>query len=414
MFKSAILLYSMEFLKSITPKAALDIISEFPLTPVTETVDINNALDMVLAEDIISGEDIPPFSRSLVDGFAVKAKDTYGAKETSPLFLTVNGRIEIGTETDILLNEGQCAGISTGAMIPDGSDGIVMEENVRRLPDAIEVTKTIHKGENICFKGEDITKGNIVLKKRKRLSPFDLGILSALGIEKIDVFKNPRIAIISSGDEIVPINETPPPGKIRDINRYTVSNLLKKEGFDVTFTGIARDSITEITEKLVSAKKYDMILISGGSSKGEHDYITDAIEKLGGKILFHGVNIKPGKPTIFSKLWEKPVFGLPGHPISCIMATIRFVIPLLQRLKGQEMEEKRGIKGLLTTNIPSSYGIEEYVRVSVKTINGTHYTTPIFAKSSVISSLAHAWGYIIIPESMEGLEKDEEVEVYSF
>ncbi|MCX5810925.1 MAG: molybdopterin-binding protein, partial [Proteobacteria bacterium] len=160
--------------------------------------------------------------------------------------------------------------------------------------------------------------------------------------------------------------------------------------------------------------KYDMILISGGSSKGERDYITDVIEKLGGSILFHGVNIKPGKPIIFGKLWEKPIFGLPGHPNSCIMATIRFVIPLLKRLKGESIHDKKGITSLLTTNIPSSYGIEEYVRVSIEIIDGTYYATPIFAKSSVISSLARASGYVVIPESTEGCEKDEEVEVYLF
>jgi molybdopterin molybdotransferase len=404
----------MEFLKSITRKAALEIIHAFPLNPGIEMVDIENALDRVLAEDIISVEDIPPFSRSLVDGFAVKAKDTYGAKETSPLFLTVNGRVEIGLETDIVLGEGQCAGISTGAMIPEGTDGIVMEEHVRRLPDAVEVTKTVHKGENICFRGEDISKGAVVLKKGKKLSPFDIGILSALGITKPPVFKKPEIALISSGDEITAIDETPPPGKIRDINRYTVSNLLKKAGINITFAGIARDSIDEITEKLISAQKYDVILISGGSSKGERDYITDAIEKLGGSILFHGVNIKPGKPTIFGNLWDKPIFGLPGHPISCIMAVIIFVLPLLQKLKGEFLPDIRWIKAALTTNVPSSYGIEEYARVSVEAVDGAYRATPIFAKSSVISSLARASGYIIIPENTEGYEKDEEVEVYFF
>ncbi len=412
--KSAIVYGDMEFLKSITPKAALDIIHAFPITLIMETVDIEDALNLVLAEDIVSGEDIPPFSKSLVDGFAVLAKDTYGAKETSPLFLTVNGRVDIGKETDIVLEEGQCAGISTGAMIPDGSDGIVMEEHVRRLPDAVEITKTIHKGENICFRGEDIARGDMVLRKGRKLSPFDLGILSALGIARVPVFKSPEVAVISSGDEITAIDETPPPGKIRDINRYTVSSLLRKEGFNITFKGIARDSVKEITEKLLSAQKYDTILISGGSSKGERDYITDVIEKLGGSILFHGVNIKPGKPIIFGKLWDKPIFGLPGHPNSCIMAAIKFVLPILQRLKGEPMQDKKGIASLLTTNIPSSYGIEEYARVSVEIVNGVSYATPIFAKSSVISSLARASGYIIIPESTEGFEKDEEVEVYSF
>ncbi len=404
----------MEFLKSITTQQALEIIKSFPVTCKTEVIDIEDALDRILAEDIMSAEDIPPFTRSLVDGFAVKAKDTYGAKETSPLFLTVSGKIEIGKETDIIIEEGRTASISTGAMLPVGADSVVMEEHTRCMSGAIEVTKTVYKGENICFKGEDIAKGDKVLQKGKKLSPFNIGVLSALGIAKIPVFKKPEVAIISSGDEIVTIDEMSPPGKVRDINRYTVSNLLKREGSNIGFIGIARDSIEEITERLASAQKYDMILISGGSSKGERDYITDSIERLGGTILFHGINIKPGKPTIFGTLREKPIFGLPGHPNSCIMVAIKFVLPLLRKLKGVSGSDEKTTTGLLTTNIPSSYGIEEYVRISTEVINGRCRITPIFSKSSVISSLSQASGYIVIPENIEGYEKDEEVEVYYF
>jgi molybdopterin molybdotransferase len=404
----------MEFLKSITPKRALEIIGTFPATLEKERVSIDNALCRILAEDIVSEEDIPSFSKSLVDGFAVIAKDTHGAKETSPLFLTVSGKVEIGTETEIVLGEGSCAAISTGAMIPEGTDAVIMEEHARRLPDAVEVTKTVYKGENICFRGEDIMRGDHVLKSGKKLSPFDVGVMSALGISQVPVYREPAVAIISSGDEIVPVDAVPPPGKIRDINRYTVSDLLKNSGACTTFIGIARDSIDEITEKLKLAKEYDLILISGGSSKGERDYITDAIEKLGGEILFHGISIKPGKPTIFGRLWERPIFGLPGHPNSCAMVTIRFVLPLFRRMRGETVAEEGRIAGVLTTNIPSTYGIEEYVRVSIEVVGGRNYATPVFAKSSVISSLARSSGYLVVPESVEGFEKDEEVEIHLF
>ena len=404
----------MEFLKSISPKKALELIGGFPIRLEKEMVHIDNALHRVLGEDIISEEDLPSFSKSLVDGFAVMARDTYGAKETSPLFLTLDGRVEIGTKTDLFLNEGSCVGISTGAMIPEGTDAIVMEEHARRLPDAVEVTKTVHKGENICFKGEDIKSGDRVLKGGRNLSPFDLGVLSALGISPVPVYREPTVAIISSGDEIVPVDEVPLPGKIRDINRYTVSNLIKNSGGCVEFIGIARDSIQEIEKRLKLAQKYDLILISGGSSKGERDYITEAIEKLGGTILFHGISIKPGKPTIFGKLWEKPIFGLPGHPNSCVMVTIRFVLPLLRRMRGEPAAEDMRISGVLTTNIPSTYGIEEYVRVTVEVVNGANHVTPVFAKSSVISSLTRSSGYVVVPESAEGFEKGEVVEIHLF
>lgn len=404
----------MEFLKSLTPRKALEIIEAFPVTNETDTVDIEDALGRILAEDIISMEDIPPFSRSLVDGFALITKDTYGAKETNPSFLYTKGEIKVGEETKITIEDGHTVYISTGAMIPEGADGVIMEEYVRRTADGIEVTKAVHKGENVIFAGEDIKKESKVLGKGKRLSPFDLGMLSALGVSKVPVYKTPVVGLISSGDEIVTIDQTPALGKIRDINRYTISNMLKKEDSIVKFIGIVKDNIGDITEKLVSARECNMILVSGGSSKGERDFITASIDKLGGEIIFHGVNIKPGKPVIFAKLWGKPVFGLPGHPTSCIMVMVRFVLPLVRNLKGEYGHEEKWGSGMLTTNIPSTYGIEEYVRVTVKYTDGRYYITPIFAKSSVISSLSDAAGYVVIPEGREGYEKGEEVEVYWF
>jgi len=405
---------TMEFLKSVTSKKALETINAFPVAPEKETVGIEDALNRVLAGDIVAHEDIPPFSRSLVDGYAVLVKDIQGAKETNPSLLTVTGQVRVGEASETMVEDGNSVMISTGAMLPDSADGVVMEEHVRRLKDEIEVTKPVHRGENICFRGEDIKEGDHVLNVGIKISPFDLGILAALGISNINVFKRTRIAIISSGDEVVDINETPPPGRIRDINRYTVSNILKKEGAQCDFLGITRDAIPDITASFEAAREYDMILVSGGSSKGERDLVVEVIKALGGEILFHGINIKPGKPAIFGKLWGKPVFGLPGHPVSCIMVTIRYVLPLLKRLKGETRTGEITVRGTLSTNIPSSYGIEEYVRVAIRNTGDGCFITPIFAKSSVISSLSQASGYIIAPEGVEGYEKGEEVEAYLF
>jgi molybdopterin molybdotransferase len=190
--------------------------------------------------------------------------------------------------------------------------------------------------------------------------------------------------------------------------------MLKRISSDVSFIGVARDNPEDINEHLIASRENDMILVSGGSSKGERDYITTSIEQLGGEILFHGINIKPGKPTIFASLWGKPVFGLPGHPVSCIMAFTRFVLPLVRRLQGESVEEEKRTTGILTTNIPSSYGIEEYVRVTVAYDEEGCKITPLFAKSSVISSLSRASGYIIVPEGREGFEQGEEVVAYYF
>jgi molybdopterin molybdotransferase len=355
----------MEFLKAITAREARDMIDAFSVSLHTEVVSIDESLGRIVAEDIVAHENIPPFSRSLVDGFAVKVKDAQGAKETNPALLFYKGEIRIGEETKAILEDGSCIYISTGAMMPEGSDGVVMQEHTRRMGDAIEITKTIHKGENIIFTGEDIKVGSVVLKQGKRLTPFDLGVLAALGIADVWSYKKLKIALISSGDEIIAVDKRPAPGQIRDINRYTILNMLKKTYSDVEFVGITRDNPEDIQEHLLASRESDIILVSGGSSKGERDYITTSVEQLGGTILFHGVNIKPGKPTIFASLWGKPVFGLPGHPVSCIMALTRFVVPLVRRLQGETRVVEKQTRGVLETNIPSSYGIEEYVRVEI-------------------------------------------------
>jgi molybdopterin molybdotransferase len=402
----------MEFLKSITAKEARQIIQAFPIDLKTEIIGIDDAQGRVLAEVLIAADTIPPFNRSLVDGYAVKAKDIQGAKETNPAFLNMKGEVRIGEKTLMIISAGECAYVSTGSMVPEGSDAVVMQEQTRRVPDAVEITKAVFQGENICYAGEDIQKGAAVLQKRKKITPMDTGIFAALGVADVQVYRQPKIGLISSGDEIVGIDEMPPPGKVRDINRYTVSALVQKEGAQVTFLGQARDNISDITEKLVLAQDFDMILISGGSSKGERDFITASIEKLGGEIMFHGINIKPGKPTIFGTLFGKPIFGLPGHPSSCAMVTVRFVLPLVRYLQGNTEHEERITQGTLTANVPSSYGIEEYPRVALKKDDEGYRVTPIFSKSSLISSLAQADGYIIVQEGTEGLEKGEMVEVH--
>jgi molybdopterin molybdotransferase len=404
----------VEFLTSITSTEALRIIASFPLEE-RQTIEVclEQALGRVPAADVTAPEDIPPFSRSLVDGYAVKAKDTYGARENSPAFLVSAGEVRVGEATDTSLRDGESVYVATGAMIPEGADGVVMIEQTRRAADAVEITKTIRLGENICFSGEDLARDQVVLKKGRALSPFDIGVLAALGITRLTVFRQPEIGLLSSGDEVVPADTVPGPGKIRDINTHTISNLLANKGCVVRFAGIAKDTLQDITERLSSVKDCDLILLSGGSSKGQSDFMTDSIERLGGKALFHGLNIKPGKPTIFANLWDKPVFGLPGHPVSCAMVVLRFVLPLVGRMKGEAQPRPSCVvTGKLATNVPSSYGIEEYVRVTLKREEYRTSVLPIFAKSSVISTLSKADGYIIVPEGKEGLEPGEEVEVY--
>lgn len=404
----------MEFLKAVSSTEALAMIDSSRMDPVKETVGINDVLHRILAEDIVSPEDIPPFPRSLVDGYALKVKDIQGARETNPSFLYIQGEIRIGEATHVELEDGKCVYLTTGAMIPGGADGVVMQEFARAAGDAVEVTKTLHRGENICFQGEDIARGTVALRKGRRISAFDAGVLSVLGLPVVPVYKRPVAGIISTGDEIVSVEETPPFGKIRDINGHTIANILKGNGASCIFFGIGQDTVDSITDKLQLARECDLVILSGGSSKGQRDCMADAIVRLGGEILFHGINIRPGKPTIFGRLWGKPVFGLPGHPNSCAMVMMRFVLPLLRRLKGEEGYREKKMPGTLSTNIPSISGVEEYVKVTIREVDGERYVSPIFSKSSVISSFVDASGYVIVPEGKDGCEKDEKVEVVLF
>jgi molybdopterin molybdotransferase len=405
---------SSEFLTSVNVQEAFAKIGAVSFDREPEIIELASAPGRVAAEDIVSPEAIPGFARSLVDGYAVLVKDIQGARETNPAFLKMSGEVRIGEPARIGVSKGTSVRVSTGSMLPDGSDGVVMQEYVRAMNGEIEITRPVSRNENIVYPGEDVGVGSLVVRKGKKISPFDVGVLAAIGKGRVPVFKKPRVALLSSGDEIVPVDEEPPFGKVRDINRHTVSALVRSSGSDVHFAGLARDTIEDITEKLSAAAGYDVILISGGSSKGERDHITDALVKLGGEIVFHGINIKPGKPTIFGRLFGKPVFGLPGHPVSCAMVTVRFVIPLLKNMAGEDPGPRLVPTGTLTTNVPSSYGIEEYVRVKVARQGDLLPVEPVFAKSSVISSLSAAHGYIIIPEGVEGLERDERVEVYPF
>ncbi len=406
----------MEFLTSTTAAEAARLIASFPVAPLqAEVAPFERAVCRVLASDITAGEDIPSFRRSLVDGYAVKAKDTYGAREGTPAFFRMIGQVGVGRAADVRVGDGDAVYVATGAMLPEGSDGVVMDEYSRAAGDGVEITRTVRKGENVCFAGEDVKAGQAVLEKGRIISPFDLGLLAALGVTCVPVFRQPECGLISSGDEIVAADEAPGPGQVRDINTHTISGLIQSSGCLVRFAGIAKDTVDALAEKLSSLKECDAILLSGGSSKGQADFMTAAVEQLGGTILFHGLNVRPGKPTIFARLWDKAVFGLPGHPVSCAMVVIRFVLPFLSRLKGEKSRGPRwSVTGRLATNVPSTYGIEEYVRVNV--VSGPDGVTvePIFAKSAVISTLSMADGYVVIPEGKEGLEVGEEVEVLPF
>lgn len=376
----------------------------------TESVSLASCPGRKAATDILSGEFIPPFSRSTVDGFAVSASDTYGSSESIPAMLTLKGEILMGEKAGTGIQKGECMKISTGGMLPEGADAVVMLEHTQTDFEGLcLVFKAVGPFENVTKKGDDITPGKTVIKKGTVLSSKHIGILASLGITGVECMKKPVVAVISTGDELIPITEKPTDGKIRNINSVMLSALLTENGCDVVDFGIVRDSKDELEKVLQkAAKESDVILLSGGSSAGARDLTAEIISE-NGSLFFHGISMKPGKPTIFGECFNKPVFGLPGHPTAAYFVSVRVVLPLLERL-GAVTKPRRTEPAVLSCNLPSNHGREELVCVRLS--DGR--ADPIFGKSGIVSLLSGSDGYVVIDRNCEGLKTGEAVTVNLF
>lgn len=386
----------------------------------SEEVVIEEAYGRVIFEDIISPDDLPGFNRSTVDGFAVIASDTFGATESMPSYLEVKGEVLMGDEPSFKLKKGESVRIATGGMLPGGADAVVMLEHVQTLDEKlIEVLKPVAPKENVISFDEDIKKGEVMIKKGQRLRPQDVAALAAVGITEIRVYKKPVVSIISTGDEIVPARNPVRPGKVRDINSYNLAGLITLSGGIAVKKGILRDNYEEIRNVLKdSLSDSDMVLITGGSSVGTRDLTEKVINSLGSPgVLFHGVNLKPGKPTIGAVISGIPVLGLPGHPAAVSVCFELFAAPLISILSGEGkrlLPKKGKLKARLTRNVSSTQGREEHIRVSLEERDGELWATPILGKSGLIRTLVLADGKIIIPSHLRGIEAGQEVEVTLF
>ena len=383
----------------------------------SENVSIEESLHRVLSEEVISPADLPPFRRSTVDGFAVKARDTYGVSERNPAILRVIGEIPMGLIPEIMVNEGETVRVATGGFVPHGADGVEMVEFSETVDShTVHLFKTISPLENVMEVGEDVKAGARILPKGHRVRPQDIGILAAIGKTEARVFLRPRIGIISSGDEIVPVEALPRPGEVRDINRYTVVSMTREAGGVPQFLGIARDRFEDLKEKIESGlEKSDMVVITGGSSVGSLDLTGEVLQSLPGtEILAHGISIRPGKPTFLADIKGKPFLGLPGHPASAMVIFHLFgraILGILAGLSERPRWEGLGIKAKASRNIPSAPGREDYVRVKLEGRDGRLWAHPVFGKSGAISNLVEADGLIRIGINEEGLEEGEEAEV---
>lgn len=401
--------------KYLLPKDALKLILENVQfrSLSSETVTLQEAYDRITSEDIFAPEDLPGFLRSTVDGFAVNATDTFGAKESSPAYLYVKDDIPMGAIPDFSISQGECASIATGGMLPDGADAVVMIEHVNIVSqDLIEILRAVSPWENVIFKDEDVKKGEIVIKAGKRLKPQDIGALAGLGIEKVRVSKKPVVSIILTGDEIIPHTEKALPGQVRDVNSFTLSGLAVKAGALPLKMGIVRDVYEEIKATVWKAfEMSEIILITGGTSAGVKDMTAKVIDELGSPgVLFHGVSIKPGKPLIGGVCGGKPVFGLPGHPVAVYICFELFVRPVIEHMLGlEERKVKKILKAKMSRSLPSQAGREDFIRVSLEDRDGQLWAVPLLSKSGLIMSLVRADGIVYIPSELLGLQEGDEV-----
>ncbi|MBO8137093.1 MAG: molybdopterin molybdenumtransferase MoeA [Desulfotomaculum sp.] len=407
----------MDLFNVITVADAKKKLSAYIESRTPETVPLLSALGRVLAADVKACEDVPGFHRSTMDGYAVKAQNTFGASETLPAYLDVVGQVQMGASPGGKIKDGEAWAISTGGMLPEGADAVVMVEYTEKLDDkTIGVIKPAAPGENVVRKAEDVPAGAVVLKAGHLIRPQDLGILAAAGVTGVPVLPRYKVGIVSTGDELVEPADVPGPGQVRDINSYTLYGLVQQAGGIPNLYGIAKDNFDVLKEKMSKALvENDIVLVSGGSSVGTRDVSAGVINELGQPgVLFHGINIKPGKPTIGAVVNGKPVFGLPGHPVSAMVVYNLLVNPLVRWGSYQNEGQNILVRAKITRNMRSAAGREDFLRVRVYVDKGELYAEPVLGKSGLISTMVKADGIARIPESREGVEVGEYVEVQLF
>ncbi|AEH50534.1 molybdopterin molybdotransferase MoeA [Pseudothermotoga thermarum] len=387
--------------------------------PITDTLEIfvEQSVNFVLAQDLISEEDLPGFKKSIVDGYAVNSHDTKGASMNNPALLEFAFEVKIGEEVVQKLKPAQAAWVPTGGMVPEGADAVVMVEHTQRFGNLVEIMKSVAPGENLLKANEDVKKGQVVLRKGTRIQPKYLNILYSLGIEKLLVYRKPKVAIVSTGDEIVePFVKVKKVTQVRDSNSYALVCWLKNQfGFEAKRVAHVRDDEAELTKVLNQClNEYDAVVISGGSSIGVRDITAKVIEKLGKPgVVYHGAMIQPGKPTIFGFVDEKPILGLPGNPVSFTVSAYVFLIPVLRKMEGEEeyLPKPCG-KVKVKKNIPSVQGREQFIRVKLTFEEGELMAEPLFSESASITNLVQADGFVRIPRGVEGVYAGEYVEFY--
>lgn len=386
----------------------------------TEEVILGQVLGRSLAAALTAPHDLPGFTRATMDGFAVRAADTFGAGESSPGYLELVGEVLMGQAPDFRLAPGQCARIGTGGMLPPGADAVVMVEHTRLLDDtSVEVAASVAPGGHTLGPADDAAQGQVLLPAGQRLRPQDLGLLAALGQERVAVVRRPLVGILSTGDEVVPLSARPGPGQVRDVNIYTLAAQVKLAGGQPQVLGLVGDSEPDIRRLTAqSLANNDLTLLSGGSSVGLRDLTREVFLSFpGAELLVHGVAVSPGKPFLWVRLGEKHLLGLPGQVASCLVAFHLLVEPIIERLLGRPARpfaRFARLPAVMTRNLASAPGREEYVRVALSQQEGAWRAEPLFGKSGLLTTLIQGQGLVRVPKDSEGLEAGDPVTVLRF
>jgi molybdopterin molybdotransferase len=410
-----------EFLTLLPPDEARALLLSHLSQPVpdSEPIDVSSSLERVLAEDILAPQPLPDFQRSTVDGYAVRANDTHGASDSLPAYLNLTGEVPMGDAPAFVIGAGQCALIHTGGMLPEGADAVVMLEYTQLTGvTEIEVFRAVAEAENVIRIGEDVAEGQLVLRKGSLIRPAEIGGLMALGIVKVNVARKIRVGLIATGDEVIDPSQSPRPGQVRDVNSYTLRALVEKSGGATRMYGIVSDTFDVLKDTAAKAlSECDVLIITAGSSASTRDMTVDVLRSLGEPgVLVHGINIRPGKPTILGVCNGKAVIGLPGNPVSALVNGYLFVAPVIEKLLGALPRPKPTVLARLAVNLPSQAGREDWwpvkLRGSPSPGEKELLAEPIFGKSNLIFTLATADGLLRIPPDATGMSAGKIVEVY--
>ncbi|MDR1726499.1 MAG: molybdopterin molybdotransferase MoeA [Acidobacteriota bacterium] len=419
----------MEFFNVITPDGFVELLAGFPRLA-GEAVPLDGALGRRLAGEVAAREDLPEGARSTVDGYAVRAEDTFGASDAIPALLKLAPAVTMGTVPGFKLAPGHAAPIPTGGFLPQGADAVVMVEYANPAgAGAIEVSRPVTLRTNVLGRGEDARAGEALLGAGKLLRAQEIGFLAALGVAEVEAFRRPRVAIVSSGDEVVPVGREPRPGQVRDANGHALAALVRDAGGEPVAFDIVPDDAAALDRTLRAAlDAADVVAISGGSSVGARDLMASAVAALpGAEVLAHGVAIRPGKPTLLGRCGGgagHAVFGLPGHPVSALVVAQVFLAPFLRHLQGAPLRkgpEGREVAAALASSLHSTIGLEEYVRVRLERADvgpggargdgETPTAHPVWGKSGMLSTLVRADGVVRVPMNAEGLARGAAVPV---